>query len=128
MAKTMIKGMRYAKEHDKPVFFDPGPYVLGVPAQILDEALESASALILTEDEIKYVLPEYKELQDARAMFDRGLTLLVIKQGPEGCLVMTRGRVQSEGVCDQKVDSTAAGDSFGAAFIAGMLRGWPFEK
>ncbi|HNY83846.1 MAG TPA: carbohydrate kinase family protein [Anaerolineaceae bacterium] len=129
MAKTMIKGMRYAKEHDKPVFFDPGPYVLGVPAQILDEALESASALILTEDEIKYVLPEYKELQDARAMFDRGLTLLVIKQGPEGCLVMTpREEFKVKGFVTKKVDSTAAGDSFGAAFIAGMLQGWPFEK
>lgn len=129
MAQTMINGMRYAKERGKPVFFDPGPYVLGVPDQILDEALGSATALILTEDEIKYVMPEYKELPDARALFDRGLTLLVIKQGPEGCLVMTpEEEFKVKGFVTKKVDSTAAGDSFGAAFIAGMLQGWPFEK
>ncbi|MEA4812542.1 MAG: carbohydrate kinase family protein [Anaerolineaceae bacterium] len=129
MARAMLSAMQFAKENGKPVFFDPGPYVLGVPPIVWQEALRYTTALILTEEEIKYVLPSFKELEDAQRLFEYGIEMLVIKKGPNGSSVWKGGeRFHVPGFKVDVVDTTAAGDSFGAAFIAGYSQGWSIPK
>lgn len=83
------------------------------------------------------VLPSFEDCQavygdaDSRATADRfaaaGVETAVIKQGAEGAGILDRGhwqQVPTEAVATP-VDTSAAGDSFNAGFLAAWLRGRP---
>jgi sugar/nucleoside kinase (ribokinase family) len=61
---------------------------------------------------------------------DRGVGGVVIKLGERGCYVLPAGQpgffVPAFSV--RVVDTTGAGDSFVAGFLAGLLRGWAPER
>lgn len=67
--------------------------------------------------------------EDAEACAERlhaaGVAEVVVKQGPEGCVVSATGlRDRVKGVCQPApVDTTGAGDSFNAAYLAARLGG-----
>jgi sugar/nucleoside kinase (ribokinase family) len=89
---------------------------------------------------LDWFLPSVKEAEkitgraepEAMAVFlrERGVANVVIKLGERGCYVLPAGRagffVPAFPV--QVVDTTGAGDSFVAGFLAGLLRGWPPER
>jgi sugar/nucleoside kinase (ribokinase family) len=56
-------------------------------------------------------------------------TTIAVKFGQGGGLAM-RGQevVRSEAIPASVVDTTGAGDSFDAGFVAGMLAGWPLDR
>jgi len=56
----------------------------------------------------------------------RGVASVVIKLGERGCYVLPDGRAGffSPAFPARVVDTTGAGDSFVAGFLAGLLRGW----
>ena len=61
----------------------------------------------------------------ARRLLDRGVQLVMVKQGADGVLVATRDSMRS--VAPQRVDvicGLGAGDAFGGAVIHGLLSGW----
>ena len=77
-------------------------------------------------------------LDDERALFDdldqtavaarhheQGVKEVVVKLGPSGCFVSTDGEAQTIATVpvETVVDSTAAGDSFNAGYLAGRLVG-----
>ena len=50
--------------------------------------------------------------------------IMVMKLGSDGCMVRQNGKIFSEsGIKSEAVDTTAAGDSFAAGFLYGLLRG-----
>jgi sugar/nucleoside kinase (ribokinase family) len=64
----------------------------------------------------------------AEALGERGATLAV-KFGQGGGLAMEGvDLVRSESVPAEVVDTTGAGDSFDAGFVAGRLQGWPLGR
>ncbi|WP_045386740.1 sugar kinase [Falsirhodobacter sp. alg1] len=61
---------------------------------------------------------------------DLGVETVVLKQGPEGCLIHSGGETRHVPVpgAVTPVDTTAAGDSFNAAFLASYLGGGTAEE
>lgn len=62
----------------------------------------------------------------ARKFVELGAGLVVLKLGPDGCLVASEGYLQHVPGFSVKrvVDPVGAGDGFAAGFLAGWLRGW----
>ena len=64
-------------------------------------------------------------------LLEMGPQVIVFIQGKEGCTLFTPDKHEGKRVKGFKVneiDPTGAGDSFGGAFIIGLLAGWDLEK
>lgn len=128
LTNAFLEAMAYAQHCNKPVFFDPGPYIKNVPWELRQAALERCSAVLLTGDEIPLVVPDGKHLLDAAKLLSEEVKLVVVKLGQEGCVAFTHeGQVAHPGYQVEQVDSTAAGDSFAAALIVALAQGYPLE-
>jgi len=106
-------------------FFDPGPAFSQVDPQQRDRILALSEILLLTDEEVPVAVGD-----DFSELFRKGPSIVVVKRGPHGCAVYTRdGSVsQYSGLPVGVRDTTAAGDSFDAGFVAGMIRGWSLDK
>ena len=59
----------------------------------------------------------------------RSAQMVVVKAGPEGAIAARAGEVvRVPGIHRHVVDTTGAGDSFDAGFLAGFLAGYPLER
>ena len=112
-----LESMRLARRLGRPVFFDPGPQIASVPTAVRAEALALTDTLLLTEEEIPLLASHVDRL---------GPPTVVVKQGRRGCTVIQKGAppVAVPGFPVPVRDTSAAGDSFNAAYIAATLRGW----
>jgi sugar/nucleoside kinase (ribokinase family) len=64
----------------------------------------------------------------AQALAERG-AVVVVKFGEGGGLAISGDEVvRRESIATEVVDTTGAGDSFDAGFLAGRLAGWPLER
>jgi len=75
-------------------------------------------------------LTDQEDLAEATAVLrDAGPATVVVKQGGEGSRVFTaEGAIYRPAVLAAPlVDSIGAGDAFDAAFLLGLLQGWPLE-
>lgn len=89
---------------------------------------------------IDYFVPSLGEAQKltgldhpqdvGRALLDRGVGVVALKMGAEGCLVMTgKGeKLRIPAFRVSVVDATGAGDAFAAGFIAGVWHDWALER
>jgi 5-dehydro-2-deoxygluconokinase len=65
----------------------------------------------------------------AMALLDFGVELAIVKQGPAGVYVRTRGEeITVPPVKVDVVNGIGAGDGFGGALCHGLLAGWPLEQ
>ncbi len=116
--------MALAQQHNTPVFFDSGPLMGRVPLELREQALALIDTLMLAEEELPFVTDG-----DARDLLSMGPSTVVLKRGPLGCRIHTpEGTLESPGYPVNVVDTTAAGDSFDAAFMIATLRGWSLEE
>jgi 5-dehydro-2-deoxygluconokinase len=67
--------------------------------------------------------------EQADRLLAAGVEIAVVKLGPEGVMAKTRTeRVVSAPVPVETVNGLGAGDSFGGAFVHGLLSGWPLSE
>jgi 5-dehydro-2-deoxygluconokinase len=67
--------------------------------------------------------------EQADRLLDAGVQIAVVKLGPEGVMAKTRSeRVVSAPVPVQTLNGLGAGDSFGGAFVHGLLAGWSLAE
>jgi 5-dehydro-2-deoxygluconokinase len=65
----------------------------------------------------------------AQALRDRGVEVVVVKQGPKGVLARDdHGEVEVPPVPVEVVNGLGAGDAFGGALCHGLLAGWDLER
>ena len=65
----------------------------------------------------------------AQALRDRGVDVVVVKQGPKGVLARDdHGEVEVPPVPVEVVNGLGAGDAFGGALCHGLLAGWDLER
>jgi sugar/nucleoside kinase (ribokinase family) len=96
----------------------------------MDDILPYVDVLFVDEREAR-CLADREDLTEAAAVLrDAGPATVIVKQGNEGARVLT-----TEGAIYQPVvqvaplvDSIGAGDAFDAAFLVGLLEGWPLER
>lgn len=127
--EEMMRAVRKIHDLGKPIFFDPGPLIRDIPVEIMDEALECSSALVLNETEAFKITGLKDPLESASALRLKTSGTVVIKAGPEGCYILRQGKPGTwyRGFSVPVVDTTGAGDAFLAAFMHGTLSGWDEE-
>jgi sugar/nucleoside kinase (ribokinase family) len=94
----------------------------------LDEILPFVDVLLPNEIEVTR-LARTSDLEIAIALLRERGPLVVVKTGARGALAAGRGeRADAEPLPVVVVDTTGAGDSFDAGFLAAMLGGEPLER
>jgi 5-dehydro-2-deoxygluconokinase len=94
-----------------------------------------AAALPLTTvavgnlDECETAVGEREPRRAAAALLERGVELVVVKQGPKGVLACTAEEsVEVPTYPVDVVNGLGAGDAFGGALCHGLLAGWSLER
>jgi len=119
-----LLALEMACRHGLTITLDPG---MSVPQAALDEM----QALLPVVNILLPNLAEAKQLTGlsapkdcVQALLEKGVQVVALKLGREGCLVGSgNGLFRVPGFAVEARDSTGAGDSFAAGFIAGFLGG-----
>lgn len=93
------------------------------------EALEQVTVAVGNSEECEIAVGETDPERAADALLDRGVELVVVKQGPRGVLAKTpEETVRVPPYSVEVVNGLGAGDGFGGALCLGLLEGWSLER
>jgi 5-dehydro-2-deoxygluconokinase len=92
-------------------------------------ALDHVTVTVGNLDECDTAVGVREPMAAAQALRDRGVTLAIVKQGPDGVLAVDdAGAVEVPPVPVEVVNGLGAGDAFGGALCHGLLSGWDVER
>jgi 5-dehydro-2-deoxygluconokinase len=95
----------------------------------VQRALEHVTVAVGNLDECDTAVGLREPEAAARALRDRGVELVVVKQGPDGVLAVDADtEVQVRPLPVEVVNGLGAGDAFGGALCHGLLAGWDLER
>jgi 5-dehydro-2-deoxygluconokinase len=95
----------------------------------VQRALPHVTVAVGNLDESDTAVGEREPRAAAQALRDRGVELVVVKQGPKGVLASDgRTTVEVPPVPVEVVNGLGAGDAFGGALCHGLLAGWDLER
>jgi hypothetical protein len=90
----------------------------------LAKVLPAVDYFLPGRETVERLLPGCDLGSSARRFQDMGAKTVVIKMSKEGCLCLENGTLSAfPSVADKVVDTTGAGDSFDAGFLAGLTIG-----
>lgn len=102
---------------------DPGPLVADIDEGIWRRTLARATVLSCNDREAGSLTGESEPAVAARALAER-VPLVVVRTGPDGCVVARDGEVDAvPGFAVQAVDTNGAGDAHCGVLAAELLRG-----
>lgn len=129
LAHAALETMKRARKTKIPVFFDPGPDMVRLQAEQREEILANSDLLLLTEQELPILTGGEDGIDAARMLLNEKVVLVCVKRGERGCVIFTEEeKVEHPGFKVIVRDTTAAGDSFAAAFIFGYLQEWSLPQ
>ncbi len=93
-------------------------------------ALAHATIAVGNREEAYVATGEDDPRRAARALLELGVRTAIVKRGPEGVYALTRGgeELEIEPIALDVVNGLGAGDAFGGALCAGIVRGWGLER
>ncbi|MEV0404991.1 5-dehydro-2-deoxygluconokinase [Actinoallomurus sp. NPDC050550] len=95
----------------------------------VSKALDHVTVAVGNLDECLTAVGTDRPREAAKALRDRGISLAVVKQGPEGVLAVDdSGEVVVPPAPVEVVNGLGAGDAFGGALCHGLLSGWDTER
>ena len=95
----------------------------------VQRALPHVTVAVGNLDECDTAVGEREPRAAAQALRDRGVDVVVVKQGPKGVLARDdHGEVEVPPVPVEVVNGLGAGDAFGGALCHGLLAGWDLER
>jgi 5-dehydro-2-deoxygluconokinase len=95
----------------------------------VQRALAHVTVAVGNLDECDTAVGEREPRAAVRALADRGVEVVVVKQGPKGVLAFDgTTEVEVPPVPVQVVNGLGAGDAFGGALCHGLLAGWDLER
>ena len=108
------------------ISFDPNlrPEMLDIKKiiEISEPVLDRTTILFPSGEEAEMLAGVKGEIKACEKLLKKGLKLVVLKQGKEGCTIFSSGLVNSikvPGFNVEETDQTGAGESFDGAFIVG---------
>ena len=131
--EACYKAVEIAKRSGMTITFDPNlrPELLDVSTirSICKPVLEAAKAVLPSGVEAEALTGVSDPVKAGRKLLEHGPELAVIKLGERGSIAVTRdGVVEAPAIRVREVDPTGAGDVYDAAFVLGLLEGWPLNK
>lgn len=131
--EACYKAVEIAKRSGMIITFDPNlrPELLDVSTirSICKPVLEAAKAVLPSGVEAEALTGLSDPVKAGRKLLEHGPELAVIKLGEKGSIAVTRdGVVEASAIRVREVDPTGAGDVYDAAFVLGLLEGWPLNK
>lgn len=135
--EACYKAIKIAKEKnpDVKISFDPNlrPEMLDLKIilKICKPVLESTHVLLPSGEEAEMLAEVKGEKEACKKLLKMGPKIVALKQGKEGCSIFTKDNpngIKIPGFKAKEVDPTGAGDSYGGAFIIGLLAGWDMQK
>lgn len=124
MVPLAFRAVERAAAAHVPIYLDVGPFMAFVSPEDRAHIIEQVSVILMTEEEISLAADGRAGSDAVDYLLSHGPRALVVKQGPEGCTVMTRNSQEHvSGFRVSVVDTVGAGDCFDAAFVAGHLNG-----
>jgi ribokinase len=111
-----------ASKHANILSFSPGPILSSFGIHKLKEIIERTDILFLNKKEMKILTGE--EISRGAAMLlDMGAKMVIVTCGEHGASLYTeKGIIHSHAKKVNVVDTTGAGDSFAAGFIAAYIK------
>jgi 5-dehydro-2-deoxygluconokinase len=95
----------------------------------VQQALDHVTVAVGNLDEYQTAVGVREPKAAAQALRDRGVDVVVVKQGPKGVLARdARSEVEVPPVPVEVVNGLGAGDAFGGALCHGLLAGWDLER
>lgn len=128
--QKLIDALTICRKNGSKVVFDNNyrPTLWGDRAeaqQCYSRILTITDIALLTYDDEVMLWGDETEKQTIARSQQFGVTEIVVKRGPEACLVVTDKGLQAvaANLVENVVDTTAAGDSFSAGYLAKRLSG-----
>jgi sugar/nucleoside kinase (ribokinase family) len=123
LVELALEATRLAKQTGIPIFFDPGPQIAQVSPALRQTFLSLVDTVFAAEAEIPLLVSG-----SVTDLINLGPSTVVVKRGPAGCVIYERDQqsplLEAPGYPVPVVDTSAAGDSFNAGFMAARLWGW----
>jgi sugar/nucleoside kinase (ribokinase family) len=119
--RAVLTSLQLARQHGRPVYFDPGPEFRLLDAALRHQVLTLVDVLLLTADEVVALGAD-----TPAAFLGLGIRRVVVKRGAAGCsIVDAHGDHDAPGAPVAVRDVAGAGDCFAAAYLFGVAQGWP---
>lgn len=128
--ETVLYVKNMAKKMGKLVIIDPAPAAADLP----DEFWKEVDFIKPNETELEILTGKKQETEEemikgARIMLQKGVKGVIVTLGEKGCLLVTEEKEEFfEAEKVTAVDTTAAGDSFTAAFAFALSKGYGTER
>lgn len=121
--------VKHAVDHGLKVYYDPGPLVGKISAEVTEFVLKN-SDIISMNDEEAFLMTGLKDVEEAAwkaAEVCKGV--VVVKAGAKGCFVIDKNKQGKwyPGFKVKTVDTSGAGDSFMSALMYADLNNWDLD-
>lgn len=133
--KTLLADLKTLKELGVAIIFDsnyrPALWSSKEHCQQITKQIYALSTLALVTFDDEYDLWGDTSIESCRdRLHQQGVNELVIKDGANGCQYSVDGKIDSFATqkVEKVVDTTAAGDSFNAGFLAYWLQSCPIQQ
>ncbi len=124
LAAQLATAQAFRKNKAQHITLDPGEYELSPETEPEIKSISSlVDAFLPSELELNLLLDTSNVYESAETFASWGTPLVVIKRGPDGCLLYERDAHRFTKIPAYPVDVvdvTGAGDTFGGAFTVGM--------
>jgi sugar/nucleoside kinase (ribokinase family) len=99
------------------------------PEELLAECLPQVDIFMPNEGEALAIAGDPSASAAARRLRNLGATCVIVKRGPDGCLILDEdGERQLPAHDAPVVDTTGCGDAFCAGVIVARCAGWPIDE
>ncbi len=120
--QTCEKIAEFAKKKGIPIAFNPSIYLAQKGMKGLHKILSACKLLVLNKEEAQAITGKKEEINNLLKELQKHIQLVVITDGPKGAYAYDGIKKHTLHASNIKVvETTGAGDSFAAGFLAGMI-------
>ena len=119
-----LRAMTYAEEANIKTSLDPSPHIHLAKPDVVTRALKLTHVLFPNYREAQYLSGRSNIREAGKRLLKRGPSLVSMKLGRRGCLLMTNHeKLRISAFKAKTIDTTGAGDAYDAGFVVAQLRG-----
>ncbi len=127
--ETMLMLMRYAREKNIAVAFNPSIYQANKGFDNLREAILASQLIIMNKQEAQQIVSGDEITSLCRSLRSKGAEIVIITDADKGASLLYADTIYtSKPKQVNVVETTGAGDCFASSFLSGLIMGLSPEK